>query len=163
MTAQQKGKGRITQNLLPTPAHTQQRSNYGQLSQQPSLQYRNRPTPNSSAQCATRQFRNASPVPDQRQVSGQGDSGSGVSRQKQRMAKKKWTHIAKVYGMLYSPWVPEWQLERVLQYEVGQDLPEDSPDKEFVRFLDELEVGDRERKDPQFEANVSLTLPDHPF
>jgi hypothetical protein len=65
--------------------------------------------------------------------------------------------------MLYSPWVPEPTLDQALRYALGQDILEDSPGHELARFLDEHEVHDRERKNPQFRTSVSLPQHNHPF
>lgn len=153
-TTQQKEKGRAAHNPLPTPVETQQRPNHGQphQPQQSSSQYRDRPGPNLSAQRPQYQLERTPRVSDQHHARGQKD---GHSRQK-RTTEKKWTRVAKFYGIYNCPWVLEPQLVRVLHYEEGRDLPDGDPDQELLTFLEELEVSDRDRKDPRFQANASI-------
>ena len=87
---------------------------------------------------------------------------SGASRQ-ERQVDQRWTHIAKLYGILFEPWLPEPVLDQALRYAVGQDLPKEYADEELTQFLDAYEVHDSERKNPQFRSNVSHLSPNHPF
>lgn len=152
-----------TQDFLPTPSHTQRHLSHGQPPQQSTSQYRERPGPNQLVQHAGHRLRGSSPVPDQHQTRGQGGHQSGTSHREQRTIEKKWTHVAKIYGMLYSPWVPESALDQALCHEAGQELSEDDPDQELVQFLDDFDVSNCERKDPQFQTNVSLIPPKYLF
>lgn len=159
LTAQQKQKGRVTQNLPPTPPRTQQYSSRSQPPQQSSSRHRERPGPNSLAQSAGRQLS----VLNQRQAREPGDGQSRTTRWEQPVIVRKWTHVAKICGIFYSPWISESELSRALHYEAGEGISEDNPDRGFVHLLNELGVGDHDRKDPRFLANVSLTPSKHPF
>ena len=156
-TTEQKGKGQAIQNPLPTPIDTQQHPNRGRSHwpRRSSSQHKGRPGPNISAQRPRHQSEGTPQVPNQHHTRRQKDGQSSTSRQK-RTTEKKWTRIAKFYGIYYCPWVLEERLTRVLQYDEGRELPEGDRDQELMGFLDELDVSDRDRKDSRFQANVSI-------
>ena len=151
LTKRQKGKHREAQSQLPTPTNTQR--------QQQSLpQHRERPGANAHTRRAAHRLRNTSPVSDRHQDMERRGGRPRTSRQGQQTTEKQWTHIAKMYGMLYSPWVTEQKLDQALRYRAGQDLPEDNICRELVVFFDRYEVTTHERRDPQFQTNVSFPL-----
>ena len=81
----------------------------------------------------------------------QKEGGSRALWWERQTIKKWWTHIAKVYGMIHSPWVLEPELNQATCYKAGQA----GPRNQLGQFLDECEIPDNQRKDPQFHANVS--------
>ena len=153
LTTQQKGKARATHSQLPTPSHTQQQS---------SSHHRERPGPNKQARRAGNRLRSASPALDQHQATDQRKGRSGASQQ-ERQINRRWTHLAKIYGILFGPWLSEPELDQVLCYAVGQDLPREYREEVLTQFLDNHEVCDDDRKDPRFRSNVSHPSPNHPF
>ena len=68
----------------------------------------------------------------------------------------EWTHIAKMFGMLRSPWLDEECLNLALRYGMGEDPQGNTWADEIAQFLDQARVGNDVRKDKQFRANVSL-------
>jgi len=71
------------------------------------------------------------------------------------MVNGQWTHIAKAYAMMYSPWDTELALNRALDYTKDQDFEGDSAVEDIVHLLDLFKLGDDVRKDKVFRANVS--------
>ena len=95
---------------------------------------------------------------DQQRETRRRDSGSSASQHEKPSIVKRWTHVAKGFGMGVCPWISESDLADALTFEEGQDLPEDHPLHEVVEFLNDWGVKDHERKHPQFLSNVSALL-----
>lgn len=93
-------------------------------------------------------------VTGQHRETKQRGSGSSTSRQEQ-LVERRWTHLAKIYGMMICPWISERQLAAALIYKEGEVLPEDHPCWDIVEFMDACEIKNDERKHPRFPANVS--------
>ena len=66
------------------------------------------------------------------------------------MVNSGWTHIVKLYGMLYNPWLVKLVLDCALHCPMGQASEGDSCDEELAQFIDECMVGDDVRKNKQF-------------
>lgn len=145
LTAKQKQKGRAAGNQLPTPSRTQH---------QASLQKTDRPGPSSKARRSRRQSQGTSTHPTQHQTVEDEDSRSHPSQPEQQAVERRWTHLAKQYGMLYYPWVSESVLSQALHSEADQHIPEGDPCSSLIQFFDEFGVGDCDKKHPQFQAKV---------
>lgn len=135
LTMKRNANRQEAQDQLHTPAQTQ-------VQRQSS--YRKRPGPNVQAHQTGRRFGTTPPIPDQQGAMEQKEGGFRASRWEQQTIEKWWTHIAKVYGMIHSPWVSEPELNQATCYEAGQE----GPRNQLGQFLDECEIPDNQRKDP---------------
>ena len=149
LAAGQNQKHRAAQDQLPTTGITQV--------QRTSSQFRERPHVDPQAHRTKRQPGTALPSTDRHR------SKPSTARQKRKAVNSEWTHIAKVFGMEYSPWITEPELDRALRYKMGQDLPEDTCAGDLARLLDGYGFGDDVRKDKKFRANVTLLSISLPF
>lgn len=119
-----------------------------EVQKQSTPRYRKRPGPNAQARAVGRELQKTPPVPDQDGALQQREGGTSTSRRPARgETEKLWIQIAKAYGMLCSPWVPEPK--------PGEGDSGDHEVDELVDFLDLAKISHDERTDPRFCSNVS--------
>ena len=143
--------------LPPSPPRytASQKQKAREVQEQSTLGYRKRPGPNKQAHATRHRLQIAPLVPKQHRATQQRDGGSSTSRRPRGTIERFWTQIAKVYGMMYSPWVLESVLRQALHCRPGEGDSEDDGVHELVEFLDEAEISDDDRRHPRFCVNVS--------
>lgn len=150
LPTKQKQKHQAVHNQLLTPGSTQARQ---------TSWYRELPGANAQAHHTQRQPGTSHPSMDHQRTIERRRGEPATSQQEQRAVESRWTHIAKVYGMEYSPWITEPVLDCALNYTIGQDIPGDTCARDLALLLDECEIGDDVRKDKQFRSNVTFSYP----
>ena len=78
-----------------------------------------------------------------------------MSRQERGAINKDWVQMAKAYGMMFYPWVSESTLRQALRCQPGEVETGDNSVDDLLEYFEFAKVPRRDRKDPQFYANVS--------